>query len=119
MASLSRNRSISSSANWENVFPRSFISMRTLSTALATDVNSPATNSNGIDISGIASNSNVVFGLQVEASSGGGTYGDFNFGSPSFSISSSNTDGNGYGNFEYAVPSGYYSLNTKNLAEYG
>ena len=79
----------------------------------------PATNSNGIDISGIASNSNVVFGLQVEASSGGGTYGDFNFGSPSFSISSSNTDGNGYGNFEYAVPSGYYSLNTKNLAEYG
>ena len=27
--------------------------------------------------------------------------------------------GNGYGNFEYAVPSGYYSLNSKNLAEYG
>ena len=44
---------------------------------------------------------------------------EFNFGSPSFSISSGNSDGNGYGNFEYAVPSGYYSLNTKNLAEYG
>nr|BAR28193.1 spry domain protein [uncultured Mediterranean phage uvMED] len=43
----------------------------------------------------------------------------WNFGSPSFSISSGNTDGNGYGNFEYAVPSGYYALNTKNLAEYG
>ena len=42
-----------------------------------------------------------------------------NFGSPSFSISSGNSDGNGYGNFEYSVPSGYYSLNTKNLAEYG
>jgi len=42
-----------------------------------------------------------------------------NFGSPSFSISSGNADGNGYGNFEYAVPSGYYALNTKNLAEYG
>ena len=42
-----------------------------------------------------------------------------NFGNPTFSISSGNTDGNGYGNFEYAVPSGYYSLNTKNLAEYG
>jgi hypothetical protein len=42
-----------------------------------------------------------------------------NFGSPSFAISSGNTDGNGYGNFEYAVPSGYYSLNTKNLSEYG
>jgi hypothetical protein len=44
----------------------------------------------------------------------------FNFGGcPAFSISSSNADGNGYGNFEYAVPSGYYALCTKNLAEYG
>jgi|21_taG_2_1085346.scaffolds.fasta_scaffold18257_2 hypothetical protein len=42
-----------------------------------------------------------------------------NFGSPEFAISSGNADANGYGNFEYAVPSGYYSLNTKNLAEYG
>ena len=37
----------------------------------------------------------------------------------SFSISSSNSDGNGYGSFEYAVPSGYYALCTKNLAEFG
>jgi len=44
---------------------------------------------------------------------------ELNFGSPSFSISSGNTDGNGYGNFEYSVPSGYFSLCTKNLAEYG
>ena len=42
-----------------------------------------------------------------------------NFGNPAFSISSGNSDGNGYGNFEYAVPSGYYSLNTKNLSEFG
>jgi len=42
-----------------------------------------------------------------------------NFGSPTFAISSGNTDGDGYGNFEYAVPSGYFSLCTKNLAEYG
>ena len=42
-----------------------------------------------------------------------------NTGNPSFSISSGNSDGNGYGNFEYAVPSGYHALNTKNLAEYG
>ena len=42
-----------------------------------------------------------------------------NYGNPPFSISSGNSDGNGYGNFEYSVPSGYYSLNTKNLAEYG
>ena len=42
-----------------------------------------------------------------------------NFGSPAFAISSSNTDGAGFGNFEYAVPSGYFALCTKNLAEYG
>ena len=42
-----------------------------------------------------------------------------NFGSPPYSISSGNSDGNGYGNFEYSVPSGYYSLNTKNLSEFG
>ena len=44
---------------------------------------------------------------------------EINFGNPPFSISSGNSDGAGYGNFEYAVPSGYYSLCTKNLAEYG
>jgi hypothetical protein len=44
---------------------------------------------------------------------------EFNFGSPSYSESGGETDGNGYGNFAHAVPSGYYSLNTKNLAEYG
>ena len=43
----------------------------------------------------------------------------YNFGNPTFSISSSNADANGYGNFEYAVPSGYYALCTKNLAEFG
>ena len=42
-----------------------------------------------------------------------------NFGNPPHSISSGNADVNGYGNFEYAVPSGYYALCTKNLAEYG
>ena len=42
-----------------------------------------------------------------------------NFGSPYFAISSGNTDGDGFGNFEYEVPSGYFALCTKNLAEYG
>ena len=35
------------------------------------------------------------------------------------SISSGASDDNGYGTFEYAPPSGYYALCTKNLAEYG
>lgn len=41
-----------------------------------------------------------------------------NFGNPSYS-SNGYTDGAGYGNFSYSVPSGYYSLCTKNLATYG
>ena len=41
-----------------------------------------------------------------------------NWGNPSFSISSGNNDGL-YGNFEYSVPSGYYALCTKRLAEFG
>ena len=42
-----------------------------------------------------------------------------NFGSAPYSISSGNADANGYGNFEYAVPSGFYAWCTKNIAQYG
>jgi hypothetical protein len=42
-----------------------------------------------------------------------------NFGNPPFAITTGNADANGYGNFEYEVPPGYYALCTKNLAEYG
>ena len=44
---------------------------------------------------------------------------EWNFGSPPFAISSGNQDADGFGNFEFAVPSGYFALCTKNLAEYG
>ena len=44
---------------------------------------------------------------------------EMNFGNPPYTISSGNADADGYGNFEYAPPSGYYALCTKNLAEYG
>ena len=52
-------------------------------------------------------------------SSGSAGKGSFNFGNAPFAISSGNSDGAGFGNFEYAVPSGYFSLCTKNLATYG
>ena len=43
-----------------------------------------------------------------------------NFGGcPGFAISSGNADANGYGNFEYAPPSGYLALCTKNLGSDG
>ena len=47
---------------------------------------------------------------------------DTNFGSGFFgttAVASANADGNGHGAMEYAVPSGYYTLNTKNLKEFG
>ena len=52
-------------------------------------------------------------------------YGDtgawsINFGGhTAMSISSAASDANGYGSFEYAPPSGFYALCTKNLAELG
>ena len=50
---------------------------------------------------------------------GAGQSCELNFGSPPFTISSGNADAEGFGNFEYAVPSGYFALCTKNLADYG
>ena len=44
---------------------------------------------------------------------------NFNFGNPTFSISSGNSDARGHGNFSYAPPSGYFSLCSSNLAEFG
>ena len=61
---------------------------------------------------------NTGFSVQT-ATGSGNTKASFNFGNPAFAISSGNKDENGYGNFEYAPPSGYYALCTKNLAEYG
>ena len=54
-----------------------------------------------------------------DLSTSGQTAYELNFGNAPFSISSGNSDANGYGNFEYAVPSGFYALCTKNLAVYG
>ena len=76
----------------------------------------PAGNSNGFSIT--APNGFYHFAFGDIDGDQNFTY-ETNFGSPPYAISSGNTDGNGYGNFEYAVPSGYYALNTKNLAEYG
>jgi hypothetical protein len=50
----------------------------------------------------------------------GGATWKYNFGGfTTISISSAASDEDGYGTFEYAPPSGYYALCTKNLEEYG
>jgi len=77
----------------------------------------PVAGTNGISIS--SSPANGVWFPQVGEIYTGSSTMELNFGSPPFTISSGNADGAGYGNFEYAVPSGYYSLNTKNLANFG
>ena len=62
--------------------------------------------------------SNANFCVPVVGGYGTSSW-ELNFGVPQFSISSGNSDANGYGNFEYSVPSGFFALNTKNLAEHG
>jgi hypothetical protein len=78
-------------------------------------------NADEANLNDYVSLSGVVNGLAAVANGNGSATATFemNFGNPSFSISSSNADANGYGNFEYSVPSGYYALCTKNLAEFG
>ena len=78
----------------------------------------PASGSNEQLAWTLSTNVSVVMS-GYDGGGGGGAQSKWNFGNPPFSISSGNADANGYGNFEYAVPSGYYSLCTKNLAEYG
>ena len=75
----------------------------------------PATNSNGFALSAtIIANKPVLPCTSINNCTL-----DYNFGSPYYAISSGNSDADGHGNFEYAVPSGYFALCTKNLAEYG
>jgi hypothetical protein len=67
---------------------------------------------------GVTLTNDVTYAITVGSGSGTST-NELNFGSPPFTIVSGNADANGYGNFEYAVPSGYYALCTKNLAQFG
>ena len=75
----------------------------------------PAGNSGG---QAIPSNTTYGFTVGADAASDSGII-QVNFGNPIHTISSGNADANGYGNFEYAPPSGFFALCTKNLAEFG
>ena len=76
--------------------------------------------------SGNPANGTNYFSLQTDVADGVTFYAgvdsntgtELNTGNPPFSISSGNNDGK-YGNFEYEVPSGYYAMCTKRLAEFG
>ena len=80
----------------------------------------PSAGSGGLSITDPTSVQNGVYFIAVgDSGTSGNPVSEVNFGSPTFSISSGNSDANGYGNFEYSVPTGFYSINTKNLAEFG
>ena len=81
----------------------------------------PAGNSNGISVTAPASTDTGFYFIGVQDAGNGspGTTYKVNFGSPPYSISSGNSDANGHGNFEYAVPSGHFALCTRNLNTYG
>ena len=72
----------------------------------------PTTGENGLDI--------TLYGFVMGEEGAGGTGTMLaNFGQPPYTPSSIENDANGFGNFEYAPPSGYFALCTKNLAEFG
>jgi len=74
----------------------------------------------GSQVTGLSSSGKTTFiSMLGEGGSGRAATCNLNFGSPAFAISSGNADGNGYGNFEYAVPSGFLALCTKNLGSDG
>ena len=80
----------------------------------------PATSggTGGLALSNLGSNGTYTF-LNGNRKSMGT---EWNFGSGFFgttAVASANADGNGLGAFEYAVPSGYYALCTKNIKEFG
>jgi hypothetical protein len=81
----------------------------------------PAANSNGQAITAAASTPlGMYLPAYMDKSSVRSYVYAYNFGGcPAFTVASGNADDNGYGNFEYDVPSGYYALCTKNLAEFG
>jgi len=67
----------------------------------------------------VTSNQNYSFYQQDETGASANTSSfEFNFGSPPYAANGF-ADGAGYGNFSYAVPSGYYALCTANLNTYG
>ena len=72
----------------------------------------PASGTNGISIT-----SGLTYAFGVSSISSGQHH--LNFGSPIDAISSGNADGEGFGNFEFAVPSGYFAVCSKNVSEYG
>jgi len=79
----------------------------------------PANGDNPTFTIGSYSSGADFYGFYTEARQNEDNGTQMNFGNPSFSISSGNADANGYGNFEFAPPSGFLALCSKNLGSDG
>jgi hypothetical protein len=80
----------------------------------------PAADSNGHAITAATSTSGGQYFPTMVDQDDSVQVQEANFGGcPSFTLSSAAADGNGYGAFEYAPPSGYLALCTKNLGSDG
>ena len=84
-------------------------------------VGNPAAGTYGFDWSSLSDDFGFLMYCGDSENNG---YGNFksNFGSGVFgttAVASANADANGHGAFEYAVPSGFYAICTKNIKEFG
>jgi hypothetical protein len=79
------------------------------------DPTSGSTGTGALDVRGATKPQTISGSVYYANHAMKANYGGFT----TISISSPQSDANGYGTFEYAPPSGYYALCTKNLAEYG
>ena len=93
-----------------------------MNSATETEIeNSTATNdvTTAIGTQNIINNGEPINIFALDGSTSGTTDAEFNFGNPPYANTSDAADENGYGAFEFAPPSGYYAVCTKNLAEFG
>jgi len=87
------------------------------------DSGNPSAGSGGKTITAVASTTLGLYTFAAcDTSNGDVRTFSFNFGNGFFgttAVASSNADAAGHGLFEYAVPTGFFTLNTKNLNTYG
>jgi len=84
------------------------------------DPTSGATGTGALSITAVASTTEGAYAFGAGDYASGATTFQANFGGcPALTVSSAAADGNGYGAFEYAPPSGYLALCTKNLGSDG
>nr|BAR15673.1 hypothetical protein [uncultured Mediterranean phage uvMED] len=80
----------------------------------------PSSGSNGFDLSSQVTGDTYFLGVTNDTGDSE-TILDFNFGGGfgQTTVSSGNSDANGFGNFEHAVPTGFFAWNSKNLGSNG